>query len=168
VPLLVYLGSQLDDKTPTRLFQKHRDQFVGWSWSDHGDPVEFEVTSPDQEASAHDVVLICALTSEVNRAAFPDALNGFPVIEVRPTEVSPRPTLLAHEQSLVNFGEQWRVALATAEARFPNARRWHLVASAPVTASIESGRAFVRDIHPPVAVYERTDHAYEAVLRVNE
>lgn len=167
VPLLVYLGSHLDDKTPTRLFQKHRDQFVGWSWSDQGDPVDFEVTSSDADSSAEDAVLVCALTSEANRTAFPDTLDGAPVIEVRPADTAPRPTLLAHEQSLTNFGEQWRIALATAEARFPNAKRWHLIASAPVTASIEAGRALVRDIHPGVTVYERTGDAYEAVLVVN-
>ncbi|TDD68065.1 SAVED domain-containing protein [Jiangella aurantiaca] len=167
VPLLVYLGWHLDDKTPTRLFQKHRDQFVGWSWSDQREPIEFEVSSSDGDTSAEHVVLVCSLTSEVNRGVFTDALEGQPLIEVRPIGEGPGPTLLSHEQSLVNFGEQWRTALATAEARFPNARRWHLVASAPVSASIEMGRAFVRDIHPPVTVYERTDEAYEAVLVVN-
>lgn len=130
VPLLVYLGWHLGDKTPTRLFQKHRDQFVGWSWSDQGGPVEFEVTSSDGDASAEDVVLVCALTSEVNRDALPGALDGCPVIEVRPVGTSPRTTLLAHEQSLLNFGEQWRVALSTAEARFPNAKHWHMEALA--------------------------------------
>lgn len=167
VPLLVYLGWHLDDKTPTRLFQKHRDQFVGWSWSDQGEPLEFEAASSDEDTAAEDVVLVCALTSEVNRATFPDALDGAPVIEVRPVGKSPGPTLLSHEQTLVNFGEQWRAALATAEARFANAKRWHLVASAPVSASIEAGRALVRHIHPPVTVYERTGDAYEAVLVVN-
>lgn len=54
-----------------------------------------------------------------------------------------------------------------AEARFPSARRWHLIASAPITASIEAGRAIVRDIHPPVTIYERTNVAYEAVITVN-
>lgn len=167
VPLLVYLGWHLDDKTPTRLFQKHRDQFAGWTWSDQSEPIEFEVISSDGDTSAEHVVLVGALTSEVNRNVFTDALEGRPFIEVRPIGEGPGPTLLSHEQSLVNFGEQWRVALATAEARFPNARRWHLVASAPVSASIEMGRAFVRDIHPPVTVYERNDEGYEAVLVVN-
>ena len=167
VPLLVYLGWHLGDKTPTRLFQKHRDQFAGWSWSDQAEPVEFEVTTSNEDASAEDVVLGCALTSEVNRASLPAALEGAPVIEVRPIGESPRPTLFSHEQSLANFGEKWRSALSTAEARFPDAKTWHLVASAPITASIEVGRAFVRDIHPAVTVYERTDEAYESVLIVN-
>ncbi|WP_265443931.1 SAVED domain-containing protein [Flexivirga meconopsidis] len=168
VPLLVYLGWRLDDKTPTRLFQKHRDQFVGWSWSDQRAPVEFEVISSDEDTSAEHVVLVCPLTSEVNRAVFSDVLEGQPIIEVRPINEAPSPTLFSHEQSLVNFGEQWRAALATAEARFSNARRWHLIASAPVSASIEIGRAFVRDIHPPVTVYERSAESYEAVLVVSQ
>lgn len=168
VPLLVYLGWHLDDKTPTRLFQKHRDQFVGWSWNDQGNPVDFEIVAPEDDASAEDVVLVCALTSEVTHSAFPSAVDGAPVIEVRPIEHSPGPNLLSHEQSLANFADRWRAALAMAESRFPSAKRWHLIASAPVTASIEAGRALVRDIHPPVTVYERTDVAYEAVLEVYE
>ena len=168
VPLLIYLGWHLDDKTPTRLFQKHRDQFIGWSWSDQGDPVEFDIVASEQDASAEDVALVCALTSEVDRAALPPAVDGTPIIEVRPARVSPGPNLLSHEQSLANFAEQWRAALAMAEASFPSAKRWHLIASAPVTASIEAGRALVRDIHPPVMLYERTDAAYEAVLITNK
>lgn len=168
VPLLFYLGWHLDDKTPTRLFQKHRDQFIGWSWSDQGGPVDFEIVASEEDASIDEVVLICALTSEVTRAAFPSAIHGAPVIEVRPVEELPGPNLLSHEQSLANFADRWRAALAMAEARFPSAKRWHLIASAPVTASIEAGRALVRDIHPPVTLYERTDVAYEAVVVVNE
>lgn len=167
VPLLVYLGWHLDDKTPTRLFQKHRDQFTGWSWSDQSDPVDFEIVTSENDASAEGLVLVCALTSEVSRAAFPPDVAGLPVIEVRPVGSPPGPVLISHEQSLVNFAERWREALAMAEARFPSARRWHLIASAPVTASIEAGRAIVRDIHPPVTIYERTNVAYEAVITVN-
>lgn len=167
VPLLVYLGWHLDDKTPTRLFQKHRDQFIGWSWSNQDGPVDFEIVASKQDASATDVALVCALTSEVSRAVFPSATADAPVIEVRPASEPPKPTLLSHEQSLANFAEQWRAALAMAEAYFPNAKRWHLIASAPITASVEAGRAIMRDVHPPVTVYERTDSAYQAVLTIN-
>lgn len=167
VPLLVYLGFNLDDKTPTRLFQKHRDQFTGWSWSDQSSPVDFEIVAPGQDASAEAVTLICALTSEVSRAAIPPDVAALPVIEVRPVGTPPGPILISHERTLVNFAERWRDALAMAEARFPSAQRWHLIASAPVTASIEAGRAIVRDVHPPVTLYERTNVAYEAVIAVN-
>jgi len=98
----------------------------------------------------------------------PKSLANAPVIEVRPIAASPGPTLISHEQSLANFAEQLRAALAAAEARYPAAKRWHLVASAPITAAIEAGRALMRDVHPPVTVYERGTESYEAVLVVNE
>lgn len=75
IPLLVYLGWRLDDKTPTRLYQKHRDPFVGWSWTDQGEPVEFEVAFGDVQAEEDlripDAVLVCAVTSEVNTGLLP-------------------------------------------------------------------------------------------------
>jgi hypothetical protein len=167
VPLLVYLGWHLDDKTPTRIFQKHRNQFIGWSWADQGDPVEFEVSANDLRADAEDVVLICAVTSEVNTAFIPMSIARAPRIEIRPANVSPDPLLITHEQSLANFAMQWRAALAAAEGRYPAARRWHLVASAPVSVAIEAGRAIMRDVHPSVTVYERGSDAYEGVLVIN-
>ncbi|MBQ0991567.1 SAVED domain-containing protein [Micromonospora sp. H61] len=164
IPLLVYLGWQLDDKMPTRIFQKHRDQFVGWSWADQSDPIDFEVLAADAPDSAEDVVLMCAISSEVNSAFLPEEIGAMPRVEIRPLDVAPIPTLMVHEKSLSNFAAQWREALVTAEARHPNARRWHLIASAPITVAIEAGRAFMRDTHPPVSIYQRGADSYEAVL----
>ncbi|WP_199564976.1 SAVED domain-containing protein [Spongiactinospora rosea] len=167
IPLLVYLGWRLDDKTPTRIFQKHRNQFIGWSWIDQGDPVEFEVTATDSQKDAEDVVLVCAVTSEVNPAFLPGYLAGAPHVEIRPLNVDPDPTLMSHEQSLANFAAEWRAALAMAESRYPAARRWHFIVSAPVTVAIEAGRAVMRDSQPPITVYERGSDSYEGVLTIN-
>lgn len=167
IPLLVYLGWQLDDKTPTRIFQKHRDLFTGWTWTNRGTPVEFEVLTANAQSATEDLVLVCAVTSDVNAAHLPEAIAGAPRVEVRPADVAPAPTLISHEQSLANFAQQWRAALATAESLCPTAQRWHLIASAPVSVAIEAGRAIMRDAHPPVTVYERGRDLYEGVLVIN-
>ena len=96
----------------------------------------------------------------MNPGRLPTEIAGCPRIEVRPDKVTVRPTSMSHEQSLVNFATRWRSALAAAESQFPAARRWHLVASAPVSVAIEAGRAIMRDAHPPVVVYEREDDGY--------
>ena len=114
------------------------------------------------------MVLVCAVTSEVNVSYFPPEIAGAPRIEVRPRDIPPDPTLISHEQSVANFAAQWRLVLATAESEYPNAKRWHLIASAPVTIAVEVGRAIMRDAHPPVTVYERGTNCYEGVLVVNE
>lgn len=170
VPLLVYLGSKLDDKTRTRIFQKQRDQYLGWSWVDHGDPVDFDVllTEPISDASCDEVVLTCAITSQVNTDLLPEGISQLPRIEIHPYRVAPSPTLLSHEQSLANFAARWRDALARAESLVRGARRWHLVASAPVSVAIEAGRGVMGDAHPPVVVYERENDCYTRVLVINE
>jgi hypothetical protein len=174
IPLLVYLGWNLDDKTPTRIFQKHRDLHQGWSWSTATEPVQFGVSVldheplPDSGDRGRDVVLTCGVSSPIDPDLLPAELAGLPRIDVGPSTMAPGPTLITHEESLKNFASIWRGALATVEARFPKAQRWHLVASAPVTIAVETGRSFMRDAHPPVAVYERLpDSSYEAVLTVN-
>jgi len=145
IPLLVYLGWHLDDKTPTRIFQKHRDQFVGWSWAGQAEPVDFEVSATAPQDGVRDVVLVCAITSEVNLDRLPDEIADAPRVEIRPAGVAPGATLMSHEQSLINFATQWRAALATAESQYLGAKRWHLVVSGPVTVAIEAGRAIMRD-----------------------
>lgn len=169
IPLLVYLGSQLDDKTPTRIFQKQRDQFVGWSWANQHDPVDFDVLASrtSTDTSADDVVLVCAVTSDVKLDLLPTEISACPRIEVRPQKIAPSPTLITHEQSLATFALRWREALARAESLYPNARRWHLVASAPVSIAVEAGRAFMRDANPPVAVYQRENSCYTSTLVIN-
>lgn len=169
IPLLVYLGWSLDDKTPARLFQKSRDVAVGWSWTDSGEPVDFDVSfSAGADGESDDVVLLCSVSSPVDLTILPEDLAEAPRVEVRPVGALANPTLISHEASLRNFATQWRRALAEAERRCPQARRWHLVASVPVTVAIEAGRAFMRDAHPPVTVYERTDNVtYDGVLTVN-
>lgn len=167
IPLLVFLGWQLDDKTPTRIFQKHRDQFVGWSWTDQGDPVKFEVSATESDAETQDVVFTCAITSEVNLDRLPEQIARAPRVGIRPTGVEPDPALISHEQSLTNFATQWRSAMATAEARYPGAKRWHLIMSAPVSIAIESGRAVMRDAHPAIFVYELAGETYGDVLSLN-
>lgn len=103
----------------------------------------------------------------MNLAFLPAEIAGVPRVEIRPSGIAPAPTLISHEHSLANFAAQWRIALATAESRYPTARRWHLVASVPVSVAIEAGRAVMRDAHPPVTVYERGRDSYEGVLVIN-
>lgn len=168
IPLLVYLGWQLDDKTPTRIFQKHRDQFAGWSWTDQSEPVDFEVLTPETQTDANDVVLICAVTSEVDTDRLPAYLADSPRIEIRPVAIPPGPTLMSHEASLSNFAHRWRAALAASESLYPSAQRWHLIASAPVSVAIEAGRSVMKSAHPAVDLYERIDDSYVSVLVLND
>ena len=75
---------------------------------------------------------------------------------------------MTSEKTLNAFAITWREMLGQVEAAHPLAKRWHLVAAAPVCVSIEAGRAFMREAQPPVTAYQRTGETYEAVLEVNK
>lgn len=172
IPALVLLGASLDDKVETRLWQKHRD--AGWVWSTppSSPPVNFTFdTSAKSEVDrdAREVALVCSLSAEVNPDRIPTDLHEVPRATLRPVRTDPTPTLLGNEESLRNFKLAFRGMLAAVEKAFPNAERWHLIAAAPVTACIEAGRSFMREVQPPVDVYQRTtDGTYTAVLTVND
>jgi hypothetical protein len=167
IPVLVYLGSQLDDKTTTTIFQKHRGPHSGWSWASEGEPVRFtaEAAEPDENAEA--VVLTCEISSPVNPAHFPEELHGLPRHSLKPDGQPPSPSLITSEASLQSFATAWRTMLAKVEAAHPKARRWHLIASTPLAVSVELGRAFMRGAQPVVRVYERTSGGYIRALEVN-
>jgi len=168
IPALVLLGARLDDKVETRLWQKHRD--VGWSWPGDGDPdITFSFTAEAVTEEAEEVVLVCSLSAEADQARIPVNLRGAPRLTLRPDNQAASPTLMTTEKSLKNFGIAFRDMLAAAEMSFPGARRWHLIAATPLAASVEAGRAFMREVHPPVDVYQRTAAGtYQAVVTVNE
>lgn len=169
IPALVLLGEGLDDKVETRLWQKHRD--AGWSWpgTDTDPAVTYSFTAEPGDIGPGDVVLICSLSAEVDTGRLPEHLAGAPRLTLRPDDAAPTPMLLTTEKSLKNFAAAFRDMLAAAETTFPAATRWHLVAATPVSASIETGRAFMRDAQPPVDVYQRTgDGGYTFALTIND
>lgn len=169
VPVLVLLGSRLDDKVETRLWAKQRGS--GWGWQDDEAPTRFafehEAGAVTAEAAA-DVVLMCSVSAEVNPDRFPPSLQTAPRLVLRPDGATPSPTLLGNEKSLTNYAAAFRNMLAEAEGLYPHAERWHLVAAVPTTVAVESGRAFMREVQPPVHVYQRTpDQVYVDVLTIN-
>jgi 5-methylcytosine-specific restriction endonuclease McrA len=167
VPLLVYLGSRLDDKTDTRLYQKHRDGDQGWRWDLAAAVRAFEVEMPKAASPQSEAVLAISLTAKVNKETLPKALRDLPYFEIWPTGGEFGPSVVAHPDTLRNFAEVWRTLLAAVEAKCAGSTRWHLIAACPVTAAVEAGRCFMREVQPPISVYQRDGDAYTCVLQVN-
>ncbi len=167
IPLLVYLGSRLDDKTDTRLYQKHRDGDQGWRWDATAPIHDFSTSATMGSTPATEVVLAASLTAEVQKTNLPDALQGLPYFEIRPEADGFGPSLFSNPDTLRNFADRWRTLLAEVERTCPEATKWHLVAAAPLTPAIEMGRAFMRGAQPPTGVYERQNGTYAPVVQVN-
>lgn len=176
VPVLIYLGSRLDDKTETVLYCRQRDDQVGaWTW-----PADERVATvpafrvdqmTEQGGSAatdlNEVVVLVSLSARVSRDRIPALLAGMPVLELRPTTEPPSPDLLDSRAALNAFGQAWRDALSLVESIHPKAHKIHLIAAVPTTAAVALGRYHMREVQPDLVLYQRLkDGSYKAVLEV--
>ncbi|WP_262003572.1 SAVED domain-containing protein [Microbacterium sp. Mcb102] len=171
IPILVYLGSALDDKTETKLFPRRRsDDITAWTWPERsGSSRSYAAILADdsgQFSDTTDVTILVEVTSEVELARAPDSLSAFPVARLRVVGGF-GPEAIDSAADLDAFARAWRELLAVVEHRHPHAQRYHLVASVPVTAAVALGRHRMRGVHPAFVVYQRTaDGTYEEALEI--
>lgn len=176
IPVLIYLGSRLDDKTETVLYQRQRNDQVGaWTWP-AGECVSAVLAFRIEQmmgqlgsvaADVEEVVVLVSLSAVVSRERIPDRLSGFPVLEVRPENLQPSPDLIDGRAALASFGQTWRDALSLIEATYPKTRKIHLIAAVPTTAAVTLGRHHMRETQPDLVLYQRcNDGSYDAVLEV--
>lgn len=165
IPVLVYLGSRLDDKTRTTIYQRSRDDEIGWRWPNSGTPRQFRYAMEPGDDSA--VVFLVGLTAEIQPDRIPDNLKSSMRFTLTTDDGVTDKNLMTHEGTLANFARAWGDLLAEAERRAPKATAWHLIAATGVAPAVEMGRAFMRDAHPAVTVYQRTSDTYVPTIELN-
>jgi hypothetical protein len=177
VPVLIYLGSRLDDKTETVLYRRQRKDGVdAWTWPGAGGAARVpafiveQVTGQDVASAAgaiEEVVVLVSLSASVSRERIPGTLAEMPVLELRPATLQPTPDLIDSRAALNAFGQTWRGALSLIEATFPKTRKIHLIAAVPTTAAVTLGRHHMREAQPDLVLYQRNDDdSYDAVLEI--
>jgi hypothetical protein len=158
ISTLVYLGSRLDDKIPTDLYERHRD-YLGWSWATDEKPVAFEANLIAGAEGAEKVVLLASISGTIQAADVnPDVLDGAAVYELRPTAIDPKVDLIRVPETLTAFSATYRAWLAHIENAHPSAQAIDVIGALPLTAAIELGRRRLRDVHPPLRIWERNQN----------
>jgi hypothetical protein len=168
IPLLVYLGSQLDDKVPTDLYQKQRDSDEGWHWDENAPAATFE-TIVTREGARDRVALLVSLSGTIDVERLPDDINDMTIYTLRPVESElGNPDILRARASVAAFAAAYRAFLARLERDHPGVTAVDLLPAVPLAAAITLGRARMADVHPPLRVYDRNDDGgYAFALEVS-
>nr|WP_240948675.1 SAVED domain-containing protein [Microbacterium sp. CFH 90308] len=167
IPLLVFLGSQLDDKADIRVFPRFRDaEDLAWCWRNEPlTPATFEVSpGSNADAQAQDVIVTVSVSAPVDVSRAPADLLDLPRVTLTVENIGP--DSIQTKADLAAFASAWRRALATVESDYPNCERIHLLAAVPVVAAVASGQHHMRDAQPQLVVYQRTAEQYMEALRV--
>ena len=164
VPLLVALGSRIDDTISADVYDRHRST-DGWAWNTDGPRVEFAAEPyPPITDGTTDAVLVVNASGTVQVAEVPENVRGLPVFAISPAEGStPGPDTFENAQTLASFDHAVRAFFANLELNevAKAIRRLHLFAAVPVSAAVMLGRRLpVDNAAPCLALYHRTDHTY--------
>jgi SMODS-associated and fused to various effectors sensor domain len=167
LPLLVYLGSRLDDTYGIDVFQRHRST-SGWSWPEPAAQTDFTAAAPlPATVQGHeDAVLVINLSGTIQPDELPRLLHAVPRYDLMPVNATPHPDIISSATSLASFEVATRTLLARIEQSHKHLQRLHVIAAMPVSAAITLGRVRDPHIHPAYVLYDRADDGYHAVLEI--
>lgn len=166
LPLLMHLGSKLDDTFAVDVYDNHRAT-RSWEWPTSESLARFGTSFPAEPSSADEAVLVMNVSGSVADAEVPAALADLPRWTLALASATPGPGPLRSPNDLAYFTDAVRNLFAEVERRAKHTRRLHLLAALPVSAAVEFGRVHDGHVHPRVAVYDRCDGSYQQALELS-
>ena len=165
LPLLVALGSLLDDTVPCDIYERHRSS-DSWMWNREAEAINFGHQTPAQIASETAVLIINA-SGSIDPGELPADLAELPILVIEPSNGDvPGTTTFESSATLASFTSAARGLLAALEQQ-KHVRHLHVFAAAPVSAAVSFGRIWpVDNAAPNATIYHRTDQSYVPALRI--
>ena len=162
LPLLVYLGSKLDDTYEVEVYQRQRsDESWGWPGTE---AATFSVSRSDPAGA--EAVLVMNVSGTIDPADLPANLRDLPRFALA-IDDAPSVDAIASRASLDAFAAAARGLLASFEEGGKTIHRLHVFAALPISAAVVLGRVHDRHVHPALALYDRTDGAYSLALEIS-
>ncbi len=165
IPLLVYLGSRLDDTVPTAIFQRHRSS-ESWDWpSDPGVTAKFSLALQNEQP-AMEAVLVLNISGTINPSELPSDLAALPQYTIDVVDAPATMDVIDSPIVLRRFEQTVRELLSHLEKANKTVRRLHVMPALPLSAAVVLGRIGNPDVHPALLIYERVDDAYHPSIEV--
>ncbi len=170
IPILSYLGTQLDDASAVRLFPpSRRDDDSRWVPSPIGDLDDAHtptfVVTVGEPSEATEVLLTIGVTAPVRLEYLPDEIASLPRVSLNVGGMH-GPDLLTTPAAIADFAAAFRAAMAQLERAFPRATAVHVVAVVPATGAVEIGRGYMTAAQPTLVIYQRTESGFAEAMRL--
>jgi hypothetical protein len=170
IPLLVYLGSQLSNKIPVDLYQRHRDT-EDWVWKTTGIPVQYQIKQLSAGTDRSNVAFILSMSGTVSLDSLPAEIDeSFFVYEITLLNQMPCPTFLRLRQDLENFKNTYQTCLRMIGRDHSAASVIHLFPAVPAPVAVLCGRELLPKVDPALYVYDndKKKGGFKLAWRVNE
>lgn len=171
-PLLVHLGSRIDDALTVDVFQRHRAT-ESWVWPEPTDDDSCFVVRREppgegiDDRQLKDGVLVVNASGTIHRTELPEWTSGLPAYFVETDSGTPNTDTVSSRNVRDSFEKAIRSMLGQLEQHDKSTRTLHVFAAAPVSLGVTLGRAVGWGIHPRLVIYDRLDDGtYRPALEV--
>ena len=166
LPLLIYLGSKLDDSFSTDIYQRSR-RTQSWDWPNTTDALDFVVETPEP-AHATGLNVVVNVSGSIHQAELPEDLQDLPTYTIRLAgDTLPHANVIESRATLDHFRSACYDAFAAIEHYHKQARDIHLIAAMPLSAAVTLGQAINPQVLECVTVYHRADGHYLPSLKIS-
>lgn len=165
LPLVVCLGSKLDDTFEVEIYQRHRSS-ESWLWPDHATTARFEISAAAGNKN-EECTLILNVSGTINSDELPAATKALPAYELSVADQTATVDTIASRASVKAFDRSIRELLSLVEANQKTCRRMHVFGALPISACIALGRAHDPHVHPNLVIYERYEGTYREALTIS-
>lgn len=149
-PLLIKLGTLLNDLYSVRVFQKHREPDT-WRWQDDDTQLNFKLLKPDNFEGTP--VMVLGLSATINSDRITAVLGSKISIWYLSVE-KPGNDLLKSEHMLCRFRSAVRHAFDKIKSQH-GCKELHIFPAMPVSAAIEFGRVWMPKADMPMVIYDQ-------------
>ena len=169
MPMLMFLGTQLSNKIPLDLYQRHRDTET-WTWKLTGKPIQYLFRTIQTGTDPTRAALSLCLSGSGPRDNLPAGIDScFSIYEISLRDIIPSPTFLRTRGDLENFRTAYQSALAEITKIHPHLAEIHVFPAVPAPLAVLCGRELLPKVHPALRVYDyqKTKGGFVDQLTVN-
>lgn len=147
MPLLVRLGTMLNNKHDVIVYQKQRRE-EGWKWPKVDETIDYSIHKPLKEGGVP--VLVLSLSFSIIERVQKENVSAC-IWEM--TINKPNPDFLQSKRMLYDFGRKIEIILDEI-SKASNHQAINLYLAAPVACCIEFGRVWMQKANSPLNIYD--------------
>lgn len=165
LPLLVLLGWLLEDTTRIDIAQRSRGP-AAWR-PVTGPPQRFHADVVRGRRDLPEALLVLPLSGTPDLGALPDGLAELTRATVTPADSPPDVAIADTVGTQTLFDRELRRALGRLESVLVEPSTLHVVAAAPLSLAVATGRAIDPQVFPTVHVYDLDGRVYRPVITLD-
>jgi hypothetical protein len=167
-PLLIYLGTLLNDKYNIIVFQCHRRESDKWRWDGTQEQIRFVSTVPNEFMAVNNIALVISLSSSISFERILKILGGDTLIYSVSIE-SPNRTFVTNPGIMDDFVSKSREVLEIIKQRHGNKVLINVFPSMPASLALRFGMDYMAKTDNNLMIYdEHPGKGFVLALQIGE